>query len=202
MRLSVSDLEAWRYHKASEDSTADELVRRLLRLEPPTPNMLAGQAFAKLLEHAGHRALHDEEQDGWRFYFDLDEEIDLPAVRELKGEMIIATPSGPVTLVGMVDALGGGVVHDAKLSERIDCERYTDSLQWRAYLVMFGAQEFVYDLFRAKYDSTPGRVKVDEYHQLKFYAYPEMRGDVERAVCELAGVVTHLGLASRMAGRP
>lgn len=204
IRLRVTDLEAFRHWKASEDSTLEDLVQRLRHEDPPTPEMRAGKAFAKLLEHTrAGRSLHVEEQDGWEFFFDLETEVALPSVRELRGEMVVDTPSGPVTLVGQVDGYDGAV-YDQKLTERVDPEQYLDSLQWRAYLVMFGAREFVYDLFRAKYERTEddeptGKIVVDEHHRLKFYAYPLMRSDVERAVCELAEVVTtYVGHESRV----
>jgi hypothetical protein len=200
MRIAVTALETWRYWKASEDSTVDELIAKLTYAEPPTPQMAAGAAFAKLMEHARDRALHDEEQDGWSFYFDLDGELALPAVRELKGEMTLETPSGLVTLVGKVDGYDGKV-YDQKLSERIDAERYFDSLQWRAYLLMFGAREFVYDLFHAKYESEGQRVTVGEHQRLSFFAYPNMRQDVERAVAELADVMVRFPAAQGRNGR-
>ncbi|HYE57624.1 MAG TPA: hypothetical protein VD948_03920, partial [Rhodothermales bacterium] len=155
IRLSVTDLESFRYWKASEDSTVADLVAKLTRAEPPTPQMQAGAAFARLMEHAGERSMDEEQVDGWTFYFDVESELALPAVRELKGEMVIETPSGPVTLVGKVDGFDGKV-YDQKLTERWEAERYVDSLQWRAYLVMFGAREFVYDVFRARYEYVHG----------------------------------------------
>jgi hypothetical protein len=191
MRLSVSDLESFRYWNASEDSTLDELIARLMHTEPPTPQMEAGRAFAKLMEHAGERSLHVEEVDGWEFYFDMESELSMPTVRELKGEMVFETADGPVTLVGQVDGFDGRV-YDAKLTGRVDPERYLDSLQWRAYLLMFGAREFVYDIFHAKYESGGKRVTVDEHHRMSFFAYPEMRAEVERAVRNLAHVVAHV----------
>ena len=148
----------------------------------------------------------------WNFDFRPLErrEIALPPVRELKAEVVFATPSGPVTLVGKVDGIHGRRIHDQKLTERWDAEKYTDSLQWRAYLVMFDALAFTYDVFVAKYElgdtRAPARgfggsewergtppparwVEVREYHPVTFYAYPGMRTDVERAVCDLAAVV-------------
>jgi hypothetical protein len=215
IRLSVSDLETYRYWKDAEDSTLDDLVARLTRKEPPTPQMEAGAAFAKLMEHASGRSLDVEEVDGWVFSFDLEGEIALAPVRELKAEVVFETPSGPVTLVGKVDGIDGKI-HDQKLTESFDAERYLDSLQWRAYLVMFGAREFVYDVFRAKYErepghtdedgkyikgpiKQPGEITITEYHPVSFYAYPNIRADVEAAVRELAEVVVAYGIPKTMA---
>src|SRR6185312_6852390 len=44
-----------------------------------------------------------------------------------------------------------------------------------------------------------GSVTITEYHPLRFYAYPDMRADVERAVCDLAEVVVTYGIPKTMA---
>jgi hypothetical protein len=190
IRMSVSDLETWRYWSASDTSTMEELLSRLRHAEPATPAMEAGKAFAKLLEHAKPGDLDIEKVDGWVFDFaDLEASFALPAIREIKAEVAFSTPSGPVTLVGMVDQLDGITVHDEKLTERWDAERYFDSLQWRAYLLMFGARKFVYDVFQCRRNEDDKIVEVTEYHPLTFYAYPDMRADVHDAVNELAAVI-------------
>ena len=140
IRLSVSDLETYRYWKANEEADVPTLISRLRHEDPPTPAMEAGRAFASLFEGSTVGDLAVKEVNGWTFDFTaLDAEMAVPAVRELKAEVPFETPSGPVTLVGKVDGLDGTTVHDQKLTERWDAERYIDSLQWRAYLVMFGA---------------------------------------------------------------
>lgn len=189
IRLSVTDLESLRYYKLRDDQDLDALIRQLQHREPSTPAMEAGAAFAKLMEHAQEGELFSTLSEGWGFTFDLDETIALPAVRELKAEMVFATPHGPVTLVGKVDGLDG-TIYDQKLTERYDVEgKYVDSLQWRCYLLMFGAQKFVYDIFVGHRDDDRKDVVIREYHRIPFYAYPELHGDVERAVCELAAIV-------------
>lgn len=192
IRISVTELESYRYFKEREDMTVADLVADLRHEKPPTPQMEAGRAFALFMETARHDGIGGDEAtvDGWRFIFDVDAELELPDVRELKAEASFQTPSGPVTLVGKVDGLGGLTVHDQKLTEKWDAERYLDSLQWRAYLVMFKATTFVYDVFVGRYDSKGAKkVTVTGYERMPFYAYPEMRRDVERAVTELAGVI-------------
>ena len=188
IRLSVTDLESYRYWLADEDSTLDDLLVRLRHEEPPTPAMKAGRAFAKLFEGAGEEEIHNREVDGWHFDFtQIDREIAVPPVRELKGSVTFATPSGPVELTGKVDSLLGTRIHDQKLTERWEAEKYIDSLQWRAYLVMFRADTFTYDVFQGRYE---GRcVTITDYHPMTFYTYPGIARDVERAVAELAAIV-------------
>lgn len=188
IRLRVTDLESYRYWKDSEEADLAKLLADLSHTSPPTPRMQAGQAFAKFFEHADPGTMPGAEVDGWRFYFDLDDSIDLPPIRELMAEEVFETPSGPVTLVGKVDGIQGLTVRDQKLTEKWDAEKYLDSLQWRAYLVMFQANRFIYDVFVGRYHEGAQAVTVHEYHCMPFYAYPNMRADVERAVCELAEI--------------
>ncbi len=190
IRISVSDLDGFKFWKDDENADKDALLARLSRTEPPTPAMAAGAAFAKLMEHAKPGELYAEVVDGWTFDFSqMSGDLAIAPVREVKAELPMMTPSGPVTLVGKVDGLIGRVVRDQKLTERWDAERYFDSLQWRAYLVLFDAKAFVYDVFQCKRDEDDRYVTVTEYHPVTFYGYPDIRKDVQRAVDELAAVI-------------
>lgn len=186
IRVSVTDLDSMLYWRESEMEFAD-FLKRLRGEEPPGPNMLAGRAFHKLLENASESEIFAAEQDGIRFDFAIEQEIALPVVRELKAEKVFDTPFGPVTLVGKVDGLHGKTINDYKLTERFEAERYADSYQWRSYLTMFDATNFVYDAFVCRYDGP--RVYVFDYHRLPFCAYPGMAEEVYREVCALAEIV-------------
>lgn len=187
IRLSVTDLDKFQYWRESEDAELADLVEQLRGLDTPSPQMLAGKAFHKLFEESGEQEVNTVDVDGYEFTFGISDEIALPAIRELKGECLIQTPSGPVTLVGKVDALNGTAVHDYKLTERFDVERYTDSMQWRSYLHMFSAKSFVYDVFVGRYDGN--RIYIYDYNRLTFNAYPSMFSDVRREVSALAEIV-------------
>jgi hypothetical protein len=190
IRLSVTTLESFAYWKDKEDATNEDLLREIAHVTPPTRNMKAGRAWAKLWERSTPGEFDVAVEDGWRFVFDLDAEIYVPPIRELKIEEVFQTPSGPVTLVGKVDSFEGITVRDQKLTERFEIEeRYTDSIQWRCYLAMLKARKFVYDVFVGKYDDTDDEVRIVDYHQVPFYSYPNIRADVEAAVCELAEIV-------------
>jgi len=174
------------------------LVADLREGKKPTAQMNAGKAFAKLMEHAERHLVADPLNgdgipkatvDGWDFVFQADANLQLPPVRELQAEVLFQTPQGPVTLVGHCDSLEGLTVRDQKLTEKWEAERYVDSLQWRAYLVMFDACQFIYDVFVGRYDSKGApSVTVTEYHATSFFTYPGIRDDVQRAVDELAGI--------------
>lgn len=185
MRISVTDLDGWRYFRASEDMTVEDFLRRLRREEPPTPAMRAGRALHKLLEHAQEGEVTLAEQDGFRFNFQADCNVPLMPIRELKGEMIIPTPVGPVTLVGVVDGIDRAV-YDHKLTERFDAERYADSYQWRCYLAMFVAHKFTYNVFEGRHDPKLDEWVIYGFQQVSFYSYPTIAQDVRQEVSDLA----------------
>jgi len=184
--LHVSELETLRYWRDQEDATLDDLLARLRGERAETEQMAAGRAFAKLMERGGPYT-DAEDQDGWRFVFAGDFTIEQPDGHEVEGELVFETPHGPIALVGHADMVTFMSVRDQKLSERFDAERYTDSLQWRAYLLMFERYRFIYDVFEGQYRGNV--VTIREHHQLTFYAYPDLRRDVERAVRDLADIV-------------
>lgn len=183
MRISVTNLDAYRYYRDHEESSLDDLLARLRKEVPPTPAMLAGSALHAALEYMRTDAdvLHS---NGHTFRFTEDFGLPLPAVRELKGEIEIETPSGTVTLVGVVDGIGLEIA-DHKLTARWDAEKYADSYQWRCYLVMFGGARFTYNVFVGK-EIAPQDWHITEFHRLPLYAYVGMRDDVVREVSEFA----------------
>lgn len=195
LRVSVSDLDTYRYYRQNEDVTLEDCIARLRHKTPPTPAMLAGRALHGILEQTAYDApeVISVKGNGYQFNFDCDVDLDVPAVRELKGEVEIETPSGPVTLVGIVDAMDT-TVYDYKLTGRFDAERFADSYQWRCYLYMFGASRFVYRVFVGQEHSTGvgfdgeafSHWTIREYHELPVYRYPGMESDVQREVAEFA----------------
>lgn len=193
IRLSVTDLETFRYWQSQEEATLEDLVRELSGVEEPSPQMVASRAFHKAMENLDPSQLVGVDrltQDGYVFDFDLEGEIYIPPIRELKGERLWRTPSGPVTLVGKVDGLFGLTVRDYKLSERFEAERYTDSFQWRAYLAMFHARRFVYDVFQCRYDNRdPNHVVIFDLHHFPLERYPDMEVDLDDVIDQLAEIV-------------
>lgn len=192
IRLSVTDLETFRYWQDREDTTVESLVAALTGTVEPTHAMLASRAFHKALEQLPEdvESIERITQGGFAFDFECDSVLALPPIRELKAEGVWHTPSGPVTLVGKVDGLAGLTVHDYKLSERFEAENYLDSWQWRAYLAMFHARRFVYEVFECSYDrSDPNLVRIRAHHPLTFDRYQRMEIDLATAIAALAEVV-------------
>lgn len=195
MRVSVSSLETYRYYKDNEDITLEQCLADLRKETPPKPAMLAGSALHRILENADYSDVEavTVKGDGYHFHFDCDVNLSVPIVRELKGELEIETPSGPVTLVGVVDGMDTAVI-DYKLTGRFEAEKFADSYQWRCYLLMFHANRFDYRVFVGKEKSAGTDFEgepfsdwtITEYHELPVYRYPDMEQDVTRIVSEYA----------------
>ena len=185
MRLSVTDVDAimaW----IDSDSDIDALLRRLRREEPPTRAMMAGRAFHKVMENASGD-LETAIADGFSFRFAIESEIAIPPIRELKGEIEISTSIMPVTLVGVVDGMKGKVVTDYKLTSYFDAERYINSFQWKAYLTMFKADRFNYEVFTMSDD---GEIVIKSHDTLPLCRYESMHREVFDCVEEAARFVS------------
>lgn len=185
LRVSVSDVDSYRYFLESEDMTLDALLSRLRREEPPTENMLAGTALHKWLEdhHPAESLTSTIEADGFRFRFDADIELALPTVREIKALGTYNIDGVTVTLVGKVDAIHGTKPYDHKLTSRFDPERYANAFQWRAYLVLFNGDKFTYNVFTGAPDKD-GVWVIRAFDQLTLYRYPNIQADVEAQLTE------------------
>ncbi|WP_152640345.1 hypothetical protein [Xanthomonas sp. MUS 060] len=188
MRVSATEIDAFRYYRDNEEAELDPLLAQLRRQMEPTEPMLAGRAFHKALELAEPGEVGVFEQDGYRFEIATDADIDIPDVRELKATRDYVIDGFSVTLVGMVDAIHGRRVDDHKTTARFDPERFLDSYQWRIYLEVFGADEFRWNVFEwSNSERDPKTYVIRAVHPLTMYRYPGLAGDVER---ELEAFVT------------
>lgn len=181
LRVSASDLDALRYFLAQEDGDLDKLLRQLRREEPPTEAMQAGTALHSILEHAVAGEMPDAECGGFRFDFEADGELSLPAIREMKETRLYKIDGVRVTLVGKVDAICGKRIEDHKFTMRYDPERFLSSLQWRVYLEVFDADTFVWNVFEAR-ERGERHYAITALHRLTMHRYPGMDRDVEAAL--------------------
>lgn len=181
LRVSVTDLDAFRYWREDEDASLEELLRQIRRLDPPSPEMLAGSAFHDMLDHAHEGTLEvASRDDGYSFSFACDAEIELPALRELKAESVFDVQGVRVTLVGKVDAIEGTRVDDHKTTGYFEAERFLQSYQWRCYLLMFGAERFRWNIFEMKPAGPEKVYTITGFHQLEQIRYHGMDADVTR----------------------
>lgn len=186
MLARVSNLEAFRQYRESEDMTADDLVRWITSSEP-TPAMLAGTAFHAAIEVCGEGEFDTLEANGYTFLMP-DAEIALPAIRELRGYKRY----GDLTVTGCVDCLDGRVVIDHKTTSRFDAERYLAGYQWRYYLDIFEADTFRWNVWVIR-EVEPLVFKVDPPEFLEAHRYPGMEDDCARLAADYYEfAITHI----------
>lgn len=198
LSLRVSDLDQWVRYCEPEipefEVSLDDFLAYMRRKAPQTIDMQAGQAFHSLLEHANvgdafSDGLTATESEGFRFHFDIEAELALPAFREKTIQQVYKTSVGPVLLRGKIDGQDLLEAIDYKLTTSpFDAERYASSLQWRAYLDMTELKRFRYLVFQAKREEV--FVRIFDLHEFKLWAYPGMSQEVRQRVDELARFVS------------
>ena len=183
LRVSSTDLDAFRRFREDDEANLDHFLAQLRRRVPPTPAMIAGTALHAALEHClpgDYRALAAR---GHTFTFEAEGEIDLPETRELKATRDYEIDGLTVTLVGKVDAMRGKRIDDHKLTGRFDPERYLSSVQWRAYLEIFEADEFRWNVFEGRAVAERTWI-ITGIHTLSARRYPELGDDLLRQLAE------------------
>lgn len=184
IRLSASDLDAYRRFRANEDAELADLIAHLRRETPPSEAMEAGTALHAALEIADPGAEFERmEANGYTFDMQIEGEIDMPAIRERKETREFMIGRTLATLVGKVDAIHGQRIEDHKFTGRFDPERFMASMQWRVYLTIFGANEFRWNIFEGR-EIAPKHYVISAFHQLRMHRYPGMERDVEHEVAQ------------------
>jgi hypothetical protein len=189
IRVSVSDLDAYRSYLLDEERGLPELLARLRREDEKTLGMVAGSALHKALELAAEGETLHLEADGFVFTFAGDFEIPLSRAREIPISADYPTPHGIVHVRGRVDEINGLEVVDHKTTGRIDLERLMDSYQWRLYLDIIGAATFRWNILEMKRlgcaDPSDERefYEVTNIQTLRQVRYPGIHEDTTR-LCE------------------
>ena len=191
MRLSVTWLDEYKAFLADDEYTSAMLEERLFGAFKPNPAMAAGTSLHTILENldepenlrpsllAGHNGHYfDLDPD------DLDGELVLGARHEREHHIVFDLGDN-ICLSGRLDVMTPDAVYDHKLSSCFSPERYLDSMQWRAYLLMSGRKKFVYQVFVHAGLSSKS-IPIKEYHALPLYGYDGMRDDVVEVARGLA----------------
>lgn len=199
MRLSITTIEAYRMWRDGDWMSLDDLEATIRKETPENEAMQRGRAFHTILERPEdcRRETHYEAH-GLCFAPKGIEDVLalLPAgrVSEVKSTYDL----DGITLSGVADALHGLDVFEAKCTGQIDAEKYLDSFQWRAYLVMFQAARVRYIL--AQYRDS-GLIEIPNVLPLPLYRYPKLEDDVRRLAHECAEFVVRRGLESYCVAR-
>ncbi len=171
MRISVTSVEQYRLVVTTDWCEESQLIASLRGERKPTREMEVGTAFHAAVAGLPYRGCTFAAGDLAAARKHVG-----PGVREVKTTLDV----GDVKLVGMADLVFGNFIHDYKcrFSGVANARDYELSLQWRAYLWMFGAKRFTYDCFSfadPKPDSDLYTLK--EIISFRFWAYPDLERD-------------------------
>ena len=117
--------------------------------------------------------------EGHAFAFTCDAEIETWPRRELKAEK----DYGGIIVLARCDRLRGNIIADDKTTASFTAggvEKYIDKWQWRYYLDIFNAHEFVWHIWECREIETDDRPgikaawNVFAHHVIRNYRYPEL----------------------------
>lgn len=188
MRIHVTDLDQLGWYHKLETMTADQLVARLMRTEPPNEKMFLGSTFHSLLESCPDK-IDSVSENGYNFTITCDAEIKAPQIKEVRAHKEYDVDGRKVFLSGKCDGITGNKVIDHKLSFRPNPEYYFESYQWRAYLDIFSADIFQYILYSAKQKDND--IEIYDISVMDMYRYPGMKDDVITGIRNFLDFVDH-----------
>lgn len=176
MRISVTLLDSFRYWRTEEFYTEEaeeqsylELCARI-RGEPPpqSEDMLRSIAFHKICEDPDEYkegALY--RCDGWEFDGISTGQFLLELPRDRVTEVKIEQEIAAHTLVGKADYMDGVWAGDQKLTKKVTPDKYGDSIQWMAYLMLADLEAFRYHCAQPR--MYKGVVHLKDYAMFPFY---------------------------------
>lgn len=185
MRVSTTTIEQFRLVQTTEwASEADLLARVRGELVPPTWQMRAGTAWHSVLDTPKRYQMESGDFwcDGHRFTF---ADVRTAAawlgdgVWEVKTTRDLMIDGETVTLVGVADKILGSEIDDNKTKfSAPDMQWYEGSFQWRAYLWLFGASSFRYNVFQFQEPDNTGFMDLRGIESVRFYPYAGLESDV------------------------
>jgi hypothetical protein len=197
LRLNATLLESTRLYQAGVIG-ADSLIDSITGVYTKTPAMELGSAFHAVFEDPdkyldllddagvydcqGHtfdaQAVDAAVSDIW---------AQAPVIEAKAEDLVLQTDYGPVRIVCKADALVGLECFELKTSQKVlKPERYMDSMQWRAYVLAFGANKVTYRLVQLKYLKYCDVWTVHDRHTISVFPYPQIKQDVTATANELA----------------
>jgi hypothetical protein len=202
IRASVSQIDKYAAYLNDEDYPLDLLIRDLRGQTPRTPAMERGHAFAKAMESAAGAVEDMMVYDGHAFAFTCDAEIEAWPRRELKAEK----DYGGIIVSARCDRLHGMSIADDKSTSHFSgdagVEKYIGKFQWRYYLDIYGAHEFIWHIWETRevkfdpedYPGIKAAWEVFAHHVVRNYRYPELEAECEDFAREFKDFAERIGL--------
>lgn len=189
LRVSATTLETYRLFIMAERFDFERLKADWSGEREFDPIMVRGTSFHDLLENWHKDSSKGEivESHGWQWHTDqlrpIAENEQLNGVAEVKGTADITLPNGEIiTLVGKVDRLDSFSATEYKTTANFSTDKYTESLQWQVYCLIFDLQSVTY---KVAYVDNNNPVNIKAFETLTMNAYPALTANVMWWVTEL-----------------
>jgi hypothetical protein len=194
MRISTTTLESYRLFKEQDWMTESDLIATIEGKFVPTPKVLLGQAYGRILEDpdrylvgAGYRC------GGYSFGI---EDV-RPALMLIDRRGVFEAKAtkryGDCDVVAVADHLFGAHLSEFKTTEYFSVEKYLDSCQWKFYVDIFEPLQVTYHVFSLD-DHGNGVAELKGIDSFNVFPYPTLHDDCAALVQELAHFVTVKGL--------
>lgn len=187
IRLTASMLETYRRFVDTEYTTYDDMISAIDGTTSESPEMALGTAVHKALENYNGTELAVDvvTVDGYTFDArSIEKAVDFVTpmwLKEISGEKTLRLFGDDVVIRCKADALIGTFVVDHKVTGKVDAhkiESYLDSMQWRAYLWVFGGNEFMYNAM--VWSESNGVYHMTDNQRVFCNRYLALGGDVRR----------------------
>lgn len=197
MRISTTTLESFRlWSQPDQDWMSEESLIATIRGEfVPTPAVLLGKAFGKVLETPDPFVVPGGYRCGDYFFADA---VMSPALALMDRRGVFEAKAtkdyGPYTVVAMADQLSGArlIEHKTTLGY-FDFDKYAASCQWRFMADIFEPVSITYHVFLLA-EGRDGAIELRGIESFDLYPYPAMHADCGGLVREFAEYVTARGL--------
>jgi hypothetical protein len=197
MRISTTTLESFRlYMQPDQDWMSEQsLIDTISGKFVPTPAVLLGQAFGRVLEAPDVYEVPGGYQCGGYSFADVDVApalalIDRRGVFEAKA----VKAYGPIDVVAMADHLLGAHLSEFKTTgSTFDFDKYADSCQWRFMTDIFEATQITYHVFLLD-DHGNGVATLKGTESFNLYPYAALHQDCCGLLARFVDYVTVKGL--------
>ena len=202
LRLSATLLESSRLYYAGVISQ-ESLIESIVGDVEPTEAMELGSAFHAIFEDPDvYMEMWDDAHvyHAHGFVFDaqlVDKSVadiwaQCPIMEVPSSDLTLQTDYGPVRISCRADAMAGLDVYELKTTQRApNTVKYLDSMQWRAYVLAYGATSVTYRIVQLKHLKEPDVWTIANYETLTQYPYPQITQDVTYAATRLIEFIDH-----------
>ena len=200
MRISVTTLESYRLFMQPDQEwmSEDELIATIKGEFVPTPAVLLGQAYGRVLENPPAHRVRGGYAVGDYAFNDADVDpalalIDRRGVFEVKATKTYPSSGGPVEISAVADHLYGGHLSEFKTTKSFAIDKYLASCQWRFYAEVFQPLTITYHVFTLD-DHGNGVAELRNIDSFRVFPYADLHADCCALVDQFVHYVTVKGL--------